>query len=217
MIAPSSNSRSETNNPQTTALEANNGTINRKAFCDQSPDGVSLQDACLALFHRVSKSLLQFAAETALWVSNDSRETENIIRNTARWQTESIAPLARLMESRDWHSPDAAFPESFGRFNDVAVDYLMPEIIRDHEKTIELTARARQIALEEQDAQAMIALNRLQGEQRLLLAELRDHLRSDPGTSAKPKGAGTELKLRPQLISASSRTSIHSGVGQSSA
>lgn len=167
---------------------------NPKHIRDAASDAYSLKTILTVLLHRIEKGLLQYAAEVDLWIP-ESFDAEHVaLENTARWQRESLKPLAKLIERRDWAPLPHSFPAEYSRFHDVSLNFLLPAIVTDLEETLEAIASARQVALRDQDSEALIALNRLQGEQRLLLAELRQHTHcsteSSEETNSRPRETG---------------------------
>lgn len=176
-----------------------------------APPEHSLKKVLTSLFHRVERCLLQYAAHADLWVPASLDAEHFTLENTARWQRESLKPLAKLIERRHRSPLPLSFPAEYTRFHDVSLSFLLPAIITDLEETIEEISSARQDAMSHQDSEALIVLNRLQGEQRLLLAGLRQHTLHSTQTAEETDGHPLEAGHRPQLLTSNARASSRTG------
>lgn len=168
-----------------------------KHFGNVASDAYSLEEVLTGLLNRIEKCLLQYAAEVDLWIPESLDAEHFTLENTARWQRESLKPLAKLIERRHWAPLSRSFPAEYTRYPDVSLSFVLPEIVTDLEETIEQIASARQAALTNQDCEALIVLNRLQREQRLLLAEFRQQTRSleEAGEGARGVRSSSEKTL----------------------
>ncbi len=159
---------------------------------DIDPIDCSLEEVVSDLFYRVEMGLLQYAAQADFWLSDEPTIDRRAVETAARWQRNSLKPLKNLLTRRRWPAPGREFPASYARFDAAARNHLLAEIVDNLEKTIQSIATARQIALAKQDSEALIALNRLQVEHRLLLSDLHDRLRDSETYSTELMRSGTQ-------------------------
>lgn len=177
----------------------------------------SLQDLLSSLFHRVEKSLLQYAVQADLWIPADPDAAQLTLDRSARWQRDALKSLARLFERRGWPPHGREFPADYGRYNDISLSCLLPEVVKDVEETLATVSEAKHAAVEASDSEAVIALNRLQLEHRLLLAELRQRIPCEEESAQESGSKSLKRRRRSQQLLRNDRPLQQATAGKTSA
>src|SRR6516162_8836008 len=95
----------------------------------------------LALFTRLismgSSSLLQYVSESYPWSADAARAGLDSVAAMAREERDKVVSFTRhLQKNRLRVAPMQAFPSHFTTINFVALEYLLPKLIAEHEKEI---------------------------------------------------------------------------------
>lgn len=176
----------------------------------------SLKPLLTELFYRVERSLLQYASQTALWTATVPDAALISLQSAARRQLLSLEPLGRLFEQRGWPPHGRSFPAQYAAFNDVAPSFLLPKVVADVENTMRLIADARRSAIARQDSESLIALNRVQHEHRLLLAESRTDQQFLNSSDTRTLSPARESKPQPHPLIRNGRQPRQSMTGHTS-
>jgi len=124
----------------------------------------------VTLFQRVQSSLLQFGMYCHPWIPSERAEDWEALQILAHWQQCSLEPLVDILERYGWHFESSRFPATFATLTDVSLSCLLRKIAEDQERLVIEFASMRQHLSE--DAKLRACLNRLLGEQWLILVEL---------------------------------------------
>lgn len=125
-----------------------------------------------ALFQRIESCLLQYAVQCDPWIPSEQVKDSETLQIIARWQRESLKPLVEILDRRGWHVEPCRFPAEFASLNDVSFSYLLGKVAEDQAQLVAECVSLRRSFSE--DADLRVCLNRLLGEQRLILAEVRN-------------------------------------------
>jgi hypothetical protein len=91
---------------------------------------VNDQSLLASLFHRESRSILQYVRESYPWANAKNDAARVAVHRIAEAEAASLAKLARLMLKKHLNLPaHGDFPISFTDGNYVAVSYLIPKLI----------------------------------------------------------------------------------------
>lgn len=159
-----------------------------------------------SLFQRIQSCLLQFGAQCHPWVPQEQTKDWEALQLLARWQQGSLEPLADIFECRDWSVPRCRFPAAYASYHDVSLTYLLQKIEEDQQQLVREIASVRRNLV---DAELHVCLSHLLGEQRLILAELRNLAsRDQPVLDQQPFAETPMVSQREKPISQTRTTAL---------
>jgi hypothetical protein len=135
---------------------------------------MTMDAGSLSLLYRLASmgaySLLQYVGQSFPWSAEKSQGLRAQILTMAREERESAAQLMRVLQKK--HVPmrvKGGFPSHYTSGNFVAIDYLLPKLIAEHEKEVaEIERELPKVADEEAHTLAQTYLDMKRGHLRTL-------------------------------------------------